>query len=158
MLFFIIMHEEGKFMAVSFLSDTLKQLRMANNFTQDYVAAALGITRQTYSHYETGKRKPSTETIYKLSILYHISANDLLHLSFPLDSNVFYEAPSEQTNDNLSDYLDYFNTPGNKKKFKYNTNLEKELLYYFEKVDDTDKKELVEIAKIKAKKTASGKK
>ena len=38
------------------LPQKLKELRKVNNYTQDYVAAVLGIVRQTYSHYETGRR------------------------------------------------------------------------------------------------------
>ena len=34
----------------------LKELRKAHGYTQDYVASALEIVRQTYSHYETGQR------------------------------------------------------------------------------------------------------
>ena len=80
-------------MEQSLLSQRLKELRKVNNYTQDYVAAVIGTTRQTYSHYETGRRKPSTETLYKLSGLYNISVDDLLHLSVELDRNVYYEAP-----------------------------------------------------------------
>lgn len=73
-------------MANSLLPQRLKELRKVNNYTQDYVAEALGTTRQTYSHYETGRRKPSPETIYKLALLYNVSADDLLHLSiYPLN-------------------------------------------------------------------------
>lgn len=36
------------------LPQKLKELRQVNNYTQDYVAAVLGVVRQTYSHYETG--------------------------------------------------------------------------------------------------------
>lgn len=43
------------------LSQKLKELRIVNNYTQDYVAAALGVVRQTYSHYETGRRVPDAE-------------------------------------------------------------------------------------------------
>lgn len=35
------------------LPQKLKELRQVNNYTQDYVAAVLGVVRQTYSHYET---------------------------------------------------------------------------------------------------------
>ena len=48
-------------------------------------------------------------------------------------------------------YLEYFNNPKNQKKYQYHTNLEKELLYYFQKITDKDKRELIEIAKIKNK-------
>lgn len=34
------------------LPEKLKELRKVHGYTQDYVAAALGIVRQTYSHYE----------------------------------------------------------------------------------------------------------
>lgn len=69
------------------------------------------------------------------------------------DRNVYYEAPGPSPNsDFLSEYLDYFNDPKNKKKYQYHSNLEKEILFYFQKLSDTDKKELIEISKIKANK------
>ena len=69
-------------MSTPLLSQRLKELRKVYNYTQDYVAEVIGSTRQTYSHYETGRRKPSTETLYKLAGLYNISVDDLLHTSF----------------------------------------------------------------------------
>ena len=139
-------------MEQSLLSQRLKELRKVNNYTQDYVAAVIGTTRQTYSHYETGRRKPSTVTLYKLSGLYNISVDDLLHLSVDLDRNVYYEAPGpSKPSEDLSAYLEYFNDPRNQKKFQYNSNLEKELLYYFQMISDHDKREIIEFTKIKAK-------
>ncbi len=135
------------------LSEYLRELRVVNNYSQYYVADVIGKTRQTYSHYETGRRKPSSETLYKLATLYDVSVDTLLHLSVEFDSD--FPAPiNEPSPDSveLSDYLDYFNNPRNKKKFQYNTNLEKELLYHFQKMSEPDKKELIEIAKIKSKK------
>ncbi|MBO6297399.1 MAG: helix-turn-helix transcriptional regulator [Lachnospiraceae bacterium] len=140
-------------MLASLLAQRLKELRKVSNYTQDYVAAVIGSSRQTYSHYETGRRKPSTETIYKLAGLYNISVDDLLHLTMDFDRNVYYEAPGpSQSSDDLSAYLEYFNDPKNQRKFQYNTNYEKELLFYFQKMSDADKKEMIEISKIKAKK------
>lgn len=49
-------------MKKSLLPQKLKELRKMHNYTQDYVAEALGIVRQTYSHYETGKRMPDAES------------------------------------------------------------------------------------------------
>ena len=69
------------------LAKRLRELRKVNNYTQDYVASALGVIRQTYSHYETGKRTPNSEMLYKLAGLYDISVDDLLHLSIDLDLN-----------------------------------------------------------------------
>ena len=138
------------------LGKRLKELRIVYNYSQDYVAEVINKTRQTYSHYETGRRKPSPETLYKLAALYNISVEDLLHLSITFDENIFYEAPGpSQSSEDLSSFLEYFNDPNNKRKYQYNTNLEKELLYYFQILSDPDKKELIEIAKIKTKKGAS---
>ena len=132
----------------------LKELRKVNNYTQDYVAEVLGTTRQTYSHYENGRRKISSETLYKLALLYNVSIDDLLHLSIESEDSSLYELPdSPPKNEELSSYLDYFNNPKNKKKFQYNTNLEKELLYYFQKISDHDKREIIEFTKIKSKGT-----
>ena len=75
------------------LSQKLKELRIVNNYTQDYVAAALGVVRQTYSHYETGRRVPDAEVLYKLSGLYNISVDDLLHITMDVDRDESYDAP-----------------------------------------------------------------
>ena len=44
------------------------------------------------------------------------------------------------------------NDPANKKKYMFHTNLEKELLFYFNKISEEDKKEIIEFTKIKARK------
>ena len=135
------------------LPQNLKNIRKAHSYTQDYVASALGIARQTYSHYETGKRTPDAETLYKLAGLYNISIDDIMQLSLNLDRNIFYDAPAPtQSSEDLAGFLEYFNNPNNHKKYQMFNNLEKELLYYFEKISESDKKEIIEFTKIKARK------
>ena len=63
------------------LSIRLKQLRTAHAYTQDYVASMLGIIRQAYSHYETGRCVPPTAALYQLAQLYHISVEELLRMA-----------------------------------------------------------------------------
>ena len=129
----------------------LKELRTVYGYTQDYVASALGVVRQTYSHYETGNRTPSSETLFKLAGLYNISVDDLMQLTIELDRNIYYDAPPPtQSSEDLAAFLEYFNNPKNQKKYQYFSNREKELLYYFEKLDDIDKWEIIEFTKIKA--------
>lgn len=101
----------------------LKELRKINGYTQEYVASYLGVVRQTYSFYETGNRKPSAETLYKLSKLYNISIDDLM------------ESAVEKENE-----------------YSFYSNLEIELLYFFKQISDDDKKEIIEFVKIKANK------
>lgn len=129
----------------------LKELRKAHGYTQDYVAASLGIVRQTYSHYESGRRTPSSDTLYKLAGIYGISVDDLMQLTLDIDRNIYYDAPAPtQSSEDLAGFLEYFNNPKNKKKYQLFSNLEKELLYYFEQISEIDKREIIEFTKIKA--------
>ena len=135
------------------LPSRLKDLRKAHGYTQDYVAEFLGLVRQTYSHYETGKRTPSPEILFKLAGLYSISVDDLMQLTIHIDRNIYFDAPSPtQSSKELEDYLNFFNNPKNEKKYKLFSNIEKELLFYFEQLSETDKQEIIEIEKIKTRK------
>ncbi|MCR4657500.1 MAG: helix-turn-helix domain-containing protein [Lachnospiraceae bacterium] len=128
----------------------LKELRKAFSYTQYDVAAALGVVRQTYSHYETGKRSPSPEVLFKLAGLYHISVEDLLQLTVDVDRNISFDAPSPtKTGKELSVFLEYLGDPYNKKRLQFLSYEEKELLYYFGQLSDKDKIEIIEITKIK---------
>ncbi len=96
---------------------------------------------------------PNSETLYKLAGLYNVPIDDFMHLAIELDKNVYYDAPVPSPSSlELAERLEYFNNPSNKKKYLYNTNLEKELLYYFERISDDDKREIIEFTKIKARK------
>ena len=76
-----------------------------------------------------------------------------MQLTLDIDRNIYYDAPApSQSSDELSQFLNYFSDSRNQKKYQYNTALEKELLYYFDKLIDTDKREIIEFTKIKARK------
>jgi len=139
------------------ISKKLKELRKANGYTQDYVACYLGIVRQTYSHYETGKRTPGYNTIYKLASLYNISTEDMIQLTIVSEEqeDSFYGTTPSQSSEELSDYLDYLNNPRNSKKFHLLNRYEKELLYYYEKLSEDDRREIIEFTKIKTHKNYS---
>ena len=135
------------------LARRLKELRKAHGYTQDYVADFLGLVRQTYSHYETGKRSPNPEILFKLAGLYSISVDDLMQLTITLDRNIYYDAPAPtQSSKDLEEFLNFLNNPKNEKKYKLFSNLEKELLFYFEQLSESDKLEIIEIEKIKTRK------
>ena len=103
-------------MAETLLSQRLKELRKLHNYTQDYVASMLGVVRQTYSHYETGKRTPNSETLYKLAGLYDVPIDDFMHLTIELDKNIYYDAPAPSSSSiELTYFLEYFNNPKKKK-------------------------------------------
>ena len=68
-------------MAETLLSQRLKELRKLHNYTQDYVASMLGVVRQTYSHYELGRRSISIQNLVKIAQIYNVSTDYLLGLS-----------------------------------------------------------------------------
>lgn len=133
------------------LASRLKQLRKSANYTQDYVAGVLGIVRQTYSHYETGTRTPGYDVLYKLAGLYHIPLEDFLHLCIVLDDNEYYDAPlpSEMSKD-IATYLDFISDPENITKYEHLSKHEKELMYFYQQLNETDKIEILEYIRFKA--------
>ena len=60
------------------LAKNLKDLRKQFGYTQKFVAAQLGITFQSYQHYEWGLTVPTLQNFIKLAKLYNVSCEDLL--------------------------------------------------------------------------------
>lgn len=60
------------------LHTRLKARRKEKGLSQEYVAEKLGITRQGYGHYETGRNEPDSKTIIKLAQILECST-DYLH-------------------------------------------------------------------------------
>lgn len=56
----------------------LKEARVKEGFTQEYVAEAIQVSRQTISNWENEKSYPDILSVIKLSDLYHISLDKLL--------------------------------------------------------------------------------
>lgn len=56
----------------------LQEIRVKAGVSQQAMAEYLGITRQAYSHYEVGRRKPDYETLLKLAEYFGISVLDIL--------------------------------------------------------------------------------
>lgn len=64
---------------MTMISDRIKSLRTQLHLSQDYVAKYLGVNRSTYTQMENGNRKILAEEIDKLSTLYGVSVDSLLH-------------------------------------------------------------------------------
>ncbi len=62
------------------LPEYLRQLRVSHHYRQNYIAGKLNISRQTYSHYETGRIRPPAGALYGLARLYGIPVENLLSL------------------------------------------------------------------------------
>ena len=63
---------------VKSLGEALKARRTAAGFTQEYVAEALGVSRQAVSKWENGASEPSTANLMALAKLYGLPVDELL--------------------------------------------------------------------------------
>ncbi len=60
------------------LGKYITKLRLSCGYSQQYLSQELGIGRQAYSHYETGRNMPMYHTIVRLSELYGVSTETFL--------------------------------------------------------------------------------
>lgn len=132
----------------------LKELRKSCNYSQEFVASHLNITRQTYSHYETGRITPPVNSLYNLSKLYGVPVESFLELvvTYNINSDFAKNPLIDQTDimtDDLTNFLEYANDGENCKKFKNLNRQEKLILYYYHHLDSRDKEDILTFMKIK---------
>lgn len=60
------------------LSELLRENRIQCKMTQEFVAEAIGVSRQAVSKWENGTTDPSTSNLIALANLYGVSAEELL--------------------------------------------------------------------------------
>ena len=60
------------------LGEAMKAHRTRCKMTQEFVAEAIGVSRQAVSKWESGASDPSTSNLLALAKLYGVSAEDLL--------------------------------------------------------------------------------
>ncbi len=132
------------------LPERLRELRISHGYQQADVAAVLGVIRQTYSHYENGKRVPSAATLKKLADLYQIRVDDLIPRDEHSDPDLFYDLPDPSKDQIFSaQYLAYIERPENQARLRSFSVQEKKMLCYFEQLNEADKEELIEFAQLK---------
>ena len=56
------------------------ELRTKRNLSQAELAAMLGVTNKAVSKWETGKAKPTTDSIRKLAALFNVDVGELLSM------------------------------------------------------------------------------
>ena len=60
------------------LGEVLKNYRTKNKMTQEFVAEAVGVSRQSVSKWEQGITDPSTSNLFALAKLFNVSVEELL--------------------------------------------------------------------------------
>ena len=59
------------------MNNKIRELRRENKVTQDDLAAALGVTRQTIISLENGKYNASLQLAHKISKYFHMRIEDI---------------------------------------------------------------------------------
>ena len=124
------------------LEQYLKELRKSCNYSQEFVASHLNITRQTYSHNETGRITPPVNSLYNLARLYGIPVENLLNLVVTYNINTDFVRPVSNLNpndpndpDEVELFIEFVNDPRNYKKFQHLTHDERYLMYNYMMLD-----------------------
>lgn len=55
------------------LGDKLRELRFNKGWTQQEVANKINVSQSSYAYYETGKKEPKIDTLWKLAEIYQTS-------------------------------------------------------------------------------------
>ncbi len=130
------------------LAERLKELRNDRNYSQAYIAEQLNISRQTYSHYETGRINPPTDSLRSLAELYNISMDLLIPTQPKRNTSLgsFSDAyiPDCQMSKGYNDFVQT-----NKSRLRSLSNSEKHLLYYYSLLDSRDQKDILAFMKLK---------
>ena len=59
------------------MNNRIKELRKENNVTQDELAAAVGVTRQTIISLESGKYNASLQLAHKISVYFGLTIENV---------------------------------------------------------------------------------
>lgn len=149
----IYLHARGTNMANKTLEQYLKDLRKSCSYSQEFVASHLNITRQTYSHYETGRITPPVNSLYNLAKLYGVPVESFLELvvTYHINTDFIHKPQTDQTDmtEDLSYFLEFINTPENSKKFKFLNRQERKLLFYYLLLDTRDQDDILTFMKVK---------
>lgn len=117
------------------LHEKLRKLRLEYNYTQEYVAKYLNMTRQGYAHYEAGLRSPDHQTLLKLSKLYTIDISELINqFTTPIDNTILQEESNYESSQELA---------ATNKKIVYLTYDERKLCNLYKQLNAKQKKEIL---------------
>ena len=113
------------------LGNYLLTLRKQYNYTQAFAAQQIGVIRQTYSHYKTGRVQPPVKILCRLADLYRIPIGILLNLT-----------NGNQDKEQQKDSMELYQL----------TKKEQELILFHRLLDERAKEDVFELAAMLAKK------
>lgn len=124
------------------LPEYLRQLRVSSGYKQSLIASKLNISRQTYSHYETGRIRPPARALYNMAKLYEVPVEGMLSR---MDAGRYMAANREEKQGYGEIFLEHETAE------KCGDELERHLLSCFRKLNEKEKEDLLSIMEAKIK-------
>ncbi len=133
------------------LEEYLKKLRKSHNYSQEFVASHLNISRQTYSHYETGRITPPVNSLYNLAKLYGISVEELVKLvvTYHIEDDFAGREKCSVEKADTKAYFEYNDILEDVKKEKSLSYNERVFLYYYNQLENRDREDILDFMKVK---------
>ena len=79
-----------------YLAKKIRELRDVNNLSQVALSQKLKISESTLSRWENGSRRPSYEDIERICLLFKITPNDLMGISYCGENEISLNNLSEE--------------------------------------------------------------
>ena len=126
------------------LPERLQELRSLSHMSQAEIAQRLNISRQTYSHYETGRIQPPSDMLCQLADLFHVSVDTLLGHKVDISSSSYGIPLSD-----MDDYLEFITQSDNQSRYASLTEQEKRVLYYYCRLNKQNQRDILLFMRIK---------
>lgn len=95
------------------VKNRIKELRLKNNLSQQALAEKVGLSNQSISFYELGKREPKIEAWQRLANFFGVSVSYIMGISDISDPKRFTDFASFMDSINVSKTKDYLKLPRN---------------------------------------------
>lgn len=119
----------------------LRKLRQLENYTQKYIAQRLNISRQSYTNYESGRVRPDINTLTALSDIYGIPFEYFFE-DYPKNEHPFI-VQIQRMASYSKEFTDFYEQKENMSRYNSLSRKEKELMFYFKKLNEDMQKELL---------------
>lgn len=90
------------------LGSRIKDLRVAKDFTQEYVAEQIGVSRQKYARIENGANSITLDILSKLSKVFGVAVRDITKVLDEAPEIAYRSGAENDSTDKIFDMLDLF--------------------------------------------------
>lgn len=90
------------------LGGRIKELRCAQNFTQEQIADKIGISRQKYARIESGVNNITLEVLSKIANILNVSVGDITRVLDETPAVEYRVGSGSNSSEKLLDMLDLF--------------------------------------------------